>query len=56
MKKLFLKLVDTLFYLVSKGYSQVDISTTTNWYNRANYNPASIAKEELNNDVIKRLS
>ena len=30
----------------SKVFSQSDISMATNWYNRANYNPASIARED----------
>jgi len=33
------------FLIGPKCFSQADISMATNWYNRANYNPASIARE-----------
>ena len=29
-----------------KAMAQADISMATHWYNRANYNPASIARTE----------
>jgi type IX secretion system PorP/SprF family membrane protein len=34
------------FLIGPKCFSQADISMATNWYNRANYNPASIARED----------
>ena len=34
------------FLIVQECFSQADISMATNWYNRANYNPASIARED----------
>jgi len=34
------------FLIGPKSFSQTDISMATNWYNRANYNPASIARED----------
>ena len=34
------------FLIGPKCFSQTDISMATNWYNRANYNPASIARED----------
>ncbi len=48
MKKLFLinLLLLKFFIFVPKCYSQADISMATNWYNRANYNPASIVRED----------
>jgi len=41
----------------TKCFSQADISMATNWYNRANYNPASIAREDyiyLFSDIQKQ--
>ena len=39
-----------IFFLVLfpwiRGFAQADISMATHWYNRANYNPASIARTE----------
>lgn len=47
MKRLFIRIFIFLCLLVStKAYAQTDISMTTHWYNRANYNPASIARTE----------
>ena len=48
MKKiLFISLLLSNFLIfVSDCFSQADISMATNWYNRANYNPASIARED----------
>jgi len=48
MKKLFLLnlLLLNFFVFVPASFSQADISMATNWYNRANYNPASIARED----------
>ncbi len=46
-KQLFLVLVG--FYSIifaAKCYAQADISLATHWYNRANYNPASIARPD----------
>jgi len=34
------------FVYIPAVYSQDDISLSSNWYNRANYNPASIARED----------
>ena len=39
-------LLSTGFLIGPKCFSQADISMATNWYNRANYNPASIARED----------
>ena len=47
MKKQFLLyfLLMNSFVFIPRCFSQADISMATNWYNRANYNPASIARE-----------
>ncbi len=47
MKKYFLKICLALWVaLGSEAIAQTDISMATHWYNRANYNPASITKTE----------
>jgi type IX secretion system PorP/SprF family membrane protein len=46
MKKLILTNLLLLNLFLPGVYSQTDISMATNWYNRANYNPASIARED----------
>lgn len=45
MKKCFFLFVGMLLF-TSECFSQADISMATHWYNRANYNPASIAKTD----------
>ncbi|MEI8084769.1 MAG: PorP/SprF family type IX secretion system membrane protein [Paludibacter sp.] len=48
MKKLFLLnlLLLNFFVFVQSSFAQADISMATHWYNRANYNPASIARND----------
>ena len=45
MKQQFICIILVFYSLLSsKGFAQADISMATDWYNRANYNPASIVK------------
>ena len=48
MKKLLFLTLVGLYSIVfpAKSYAQADISMATHWYNRANYNPASIARPD----------
>ncbi len=45
MKRIQYILAGILFFLTIKLYGQTDINSTTHWYNRAGFNPASIARE-----------
>ncbi len=45
MKKVLFIIVAFLFLTVIQSFGQTELGSTTHWYNRANYNPATIARE-----------
>ncbi|HKI89687.1 MAG TPA: PorP/SprF family type IX secretion system membrane protein [Draconibacterium sp.] len=45
MKKVLCIISGILFIFQSNVFGQTEITTTTHWYNRASYNPASIARD-----------
>ena len=45
MKRVVYIIAGFLFIFELNSYGQTEINSTTHWYNRANYNPASIARE-----------
>lgn len=44
MKKLIFLIIGFHFIVAIKTYGQADVGTATHWYNRANFNPASISR------------
>ncbi len=44
MRKILFLFIVLLFVACTKAHGQADIGTATHWYNRANYNPASISR------------
>ncbi|RKD92498.1 PorP/SprF family type IX secretion system membrane protein [Mangrovibacterium diazotrophicum] len=44
MKKILLLSVGLLFLTIQSVFAQTELGMTSHWYNRANYNPASIAR------------